>query len=256
MATEETDTEGVSEEELLAALDQAAEARPDLGEHFENVSRYLASRKWGELEVIEHAGYLLFPDEIQRRVRGGKFEAKPVMVRVPRGHEMRKARATARELFKKDEHLDPIADRDLFDKFENLVILSIAIRNTSDPYEPLVGSVKELEHDYDLMSLKQVWEKLDAYNAMLNPQPELFTRPQFIALVAAIAEGRSIVPLDAISLDARGSFVITMAVLLHSFLASKSSSVSSGTSTPAASPTQSSSSSADTASPAKEESRS
>lgn len=245
MATEQTDVEGVDEDELLAELDRAAEARPDLGEHFEAVSAYLAGRKWSELEVVEHAGYLLFADEILRRKKDGKFEKVPVRVRVPRAHEMRAARASARRLFKERENLDPREDKDLFDKFENIVIMSQAIRNVSEPFEPMVPDPLVLEKSYDLMSLKQVWEKLDAYNALLNPQPDLFTRPQFVALVAAIAEGRTIVPLDVISSDARASFVITMAALLHSFLRSKSFSDSSAISTPADSPTPNSSPSAD-----------
>lgn len=241
----ERDDDEVTEDEILEAVQRGADERPELGEHFAAVSEQL-TRKWNELEVVEHAGYILFPESILRRTKKGPFEHVPIMVRVPRPPEMRKARKRAREQFKEDG-LDPVADRDLFSQFENIIILAEAIRNVSSPYEPFEPNPLELERRYDTMSLQQVWQKLDAYNALLNPQPDRLTRDQFIALVAAIAEGRSIVPLDVISSDARHSFVITMAVLLRSSPFFKSFSVSSATSTAAAAPTASSSATVGTA---------
>jgi hypothetical protein len=230
---------------LLEALEEAAEGRGDLADHFDAVTRQLAGRKWSELEAAEHAGYLLFPEVILRRTKSGKFEERPVMIRIPRPPEMRAARARARRQFREDG-LDPKDDRDLFSQFENVVILSEAIRSATPPHEPFEPDPLVLEKTYDLMSLRQVWEKLDAYVALIDPQPELLTREQFVAVVSAMAEGRSIVPLDVISSSARANCVITMAVLLQSFLGLSSSSRSSETSTPEGSATESSSSSAAT----------
>lgn len=223
MATEREDVEGVDVEELLAAIDEETKKHPGLADHFEAVNSQLTSRKWAELEVVEYAGYLLFADVILKRAKSGKFEDRKVMVRVPRDHEMRAARKRAREQFR-DDGLDPKEDRDIFDKFENMVILAQSIRNNSEPYEPLEPNPLALEKQYDVMSLRQVWQKLEAYNALINPQPDLLTKTQFIGLVAAISEGRTIVPLDVISFSARASFVITMAVLLRNLLGSKFSS--------------------------------
>lgn len=197
----------------------------------DHVIEQLIGKNWGELEILEHYGYLLFPETLYKRSKSGEFEKQPIVLRVPRQHELREARVEARRIAK-DDGLDPSLDKDLIDDIETVCILSKAIRNCTPPHEPWEPDPRGLEKRYDRGSLIQLWAKLDALHQVVDPAPHKIGEEEMFALIAAIAKERNILPLAVYGPAAQASFVIFMASLLQSSLESRSSSESSEHSTP------------------------
>lgn len=196
------------------------ESPDDVHDH---VIEQLLGKDWGELEVLEHAGYLLFPDTLIKRERDGTFKQIPVTLRVPREPDMRKARVAARAIFQK-EGLDEKADRVMFANLENFCILSQAIRNATPPHEPWEDDPQVLESKYDKSSLVQLWEKLERLHQVIDPAPDKISKQEMVLLIAAIAKERNLGPLAVYGSAAQTSFVVTMVDLLLNFSESKSSS--------------------------------
>lgn len=193
-----------------------------LNDHSDNQTliEFILNKNWEELETAEHAGYLLFPDEILKRKKDGTFERVPVMIRVPREHETRKARIEART-WAKDDGLDPELDPDLFDNMDTLCILAQAIRNTSPPHEPFEPDPKRLEKVYDRPSLDAIWAKLQGYREVLDPRPNSLTDEQTMAIIGAVAKARNTVPLAALGGRSQTNLIVTMANRLTSSRPSK-----------------------------------
>ncbi len=191
----------------------------------------ILNKGWDELESLEHAGYVLFPETLYRKRAGGDLEKIPICLRVLRPHERREARTAARVIAAEDK-LDPKLDPDLFDDLDTICLLSHAIRNRTHPHERFVPDPRELERDYDERSLDLLWGQHQAYRRLLDPRPQELGDAEVIALVAAIAKERTIGPLVAIGGAEQESFIITMASLLHGLLDSSSSSPQSEISTP------------------------
>lgn len=202
-----------------------------LGAAQDHVVEQLLGKSWGELETLEHAGYLLFPETLYRRTKDGSFEEIKVALRVPREYERRAARVEARRMATA-EGLDPKLDADMIDELETLCLLWRAIRMPTHPHDPLVMSVEELDKTYDRACLIQAYGKLDALHQVIDPSPASISEAEMFALLAAVAKERNLLPLAVYAPDARDSFTITTAVLLQSLLESKSSSEQSGPSTP------------------------
>jgi len=195
----------------------------------------ILAKKWSELEeLVEHAEYVLFPEKLYKRKKTGEFEAIKVMVRVPRKHEMRKARVLARRIAAEDD-IDEKLDRDLFDDLETICIMSLCVRNVKAPYEPLHPDPRDFDKLYDTVSTVHLWGKLDRYRELLNPRATKLGVNEVVALIGAIAERRDIRPLHAIDGHEQASFIVSMACLLKRWMMELSSSPSSETSTPAAS---------------------
>jgi hypothetical protein len=191
----------------------------------------LLSKSWGDLEALEFQGRVLFPGKLRRYKADGTLIEVNVLLRVPRQPDMRKARVIARQMALSSK-LDLDRDKDLVEGLENLVILQEAIRNPDKPpHEPLVSDPLELEKDWDIDSLAETWSRLEALRAMLDPAPAEMTQEQTFTVLAQIASTQSISPLVVYGPSTRARFIITMASLLLSSLASKSSSESSGSST-------------------------
>jgi len=189
----------------------------DLSGH---VAEQLVGMEWGQLEVLEHAGYLLFPEKIFKRQKDGEFKEQKVLIRVPREHEIRKARVTSRRIAKEAE-LDLKLDADLVENIEDMCLLSIAIRNVDPPHEPWEPNSKVLEKQYDTGSLAQIYSKVDAYRQLINPQPDSISQDEMLALISAISKERSIVPLLAYGPESQTGFIVTMASHLASLMESK-----------------------------------
>ena len=181
----------------------------------------ILSKKWEDFEAEEHADYLLFPEDLIKRKKDGSFEKTPVMIRVPREHEMRKARIRARG-WAKNEGLDPELDPDLFDNMDSMCILAVAIRNTTPPYEPYEPDPERLERVYDRVCLDALWTKLEAYRQVIDPRVANLSEEETLAMIGVIAKARNVVPLAALGGASQNSFVVTMAVRLQSLLVSKS----------------------------------
>lgn len=191
----------------------------------------ILNKDWDELESLEHAGYVLFPETLYRKRADGTLDKIPICLRVLRPHERREARTAARVIAAEDK-LDPKLDPDLFDDLDTICLLSHAIRNRTHPHERFVPDPRELERDYDERSLDLLWGHHQAYRRLLDPRPKELSDAETIALIAAIAKGRNIGPLVAIGGAEQESLVVTMACLLHSSLSSSSSSPPSETLTP------------------------
>ncbi len=185
----------------------------------------LMTTKWDELEAVEHAEHLLFPDTLTRRRRDGSWEKKAVMLRVPRERDLRQARVNARALAAQ-EKISEKDDRDLFVNLENLCILATCIRNDSDPYEPWIPDPMELEARYDKIVLTHMWEKLERLNEVLNPAPNQLSTGEIVALIVSIAKARHLGPLVVYGPGAQTSFVVSMADLLLKSVGSRLSSES------------------------------
>lgn len=181
----------------------------------------ILSKKWEDFEAEEHADYLLFPEDLIKRKKDGTFENTPIMIRVPREHEMRKARIRARGWAKK-EGLEPDIDPDLFDNMDSMCVLSVAIRNNTVPYEPYEPDPERLEKVYDRVCLDALWAKLEAYRQVIDPRVANLSEEETLAIIGVIAKARNVIPLAALGGASQNSFVVTMAVRLQSLLAPKS----------------------------------
>lgn len=199
----------------------------------------LASLGWAGVEAIEHAEYLHFPDKLVRAKKNGAFEEIAVALRVPRGHELRKARALAREMCVQ-AGIDPEKDRDLYEDARTVCELQAAIRDPVAPFTPMFPTPDELERKFDRVALAAIFAKVDALNDLVNPRPEAMTANELLVVVAAIAKERSIRPLAVFGSGAQRSYIITTADLLLSSTGLRSSPESSAPSTPESSTSASS----------------
>lgn len=184
--------------------------------------RAILDKKWDDLQAEEFAEYLLFPDELLKRKKDGTFERTPIMIRVPREHETRKARMDARAWAAKDG-LDPVLDPDLFDNMDTMCTLSIAIRNTTAPFEAYEPDPKRLERVYDRPCLDAIWAKLGAYRSILDPRPNALNDDETLAVIGVVAKTRNIAPLAALGGESQNSLIVTMAVQYVTSRTNKSS---------------------------------
>jgi hypothetical protein len=190
----------------------------------DHVIDQLIGKSWGDLEVIEQAGRLLFPDKIYKRVNGGKFEEVPILIQVPRHADLCKARVEARRHAAEDG-LDPKLDRDLIEDWETICTLSICLRNPKPPdheqWEPFPRALAEM---YDRQSIMQIWAKLNALTQVIDPAPDSLSTEEMYALIAAVAKERNLSPFFVYGQAAQTSCVVFMADQLLSLLELKSSS--------------------------------
>lgn len=185
----------------------------------ERIVAEFLSKTWADLEPLEFAGYLLFPDVVKRRRKDGSFEEIPICLRVPREPELRKARLDARA-WAKEEGLDPELDPLHFDNLDTWCILSIAIRNRTEPHEPWEPDPKRLEREYDVPSLEYLWAKLEAYRVVIDPRPEDLGEDETLAVIAMIANTANVAPLAGLGSRAQNGLIVTMA---RRFLSSQTS---------------------------------
>ncbi len=198
----------------------------------DHVVDQLLGKSWGDLEVLEHAGYLLFPDKIFKRNSKGGFDETEILLRIPRQNEIRQARVEARKIAAEEE-LDPKLDPDLFADLDDLCVLAKSIRTKDGDYhEPVEEDPRKLEKRFDKKSLQQVWAKIEALSAVVDPAPDSISEPEMIALANALLKEGNLSPLLVYGPGAQTSFVATTAALLVSSLESKSSSEQSEPSTP------------------------
>lgn len=177
------------------------------------IDQLLGTNWEGIEELEEHAGYLLFPEKIYKRNKKGLWDETSVMIRVPRQHELRKARLMARGKAK-EEGLDAELDRDQIDEYENICILWHALRMPTPPHDPLVLDPSELEKKYDKKVLSQMFAKMDAYSQVLDPQPNTISKEELFALIALLAKEKSILPLHVYGSEVQNTCVVSMAEML------------------------------------------
>lgn len=187
----------------------------------DHVIAQLLGRDWGELEVLEHYGNLLFPEKLYKRKKDGTFESKDIMLRIPREPDLRKARVTARKMAI-DDGLDLDRDSDLVETIECICTLSIAIRNNTEPHEPWEPNPRLLEKNWDRSSLTQLWAKLNEYANIIDPRPDKLSAEEILVLMANIAKEKNIYPLHVYGPASQNSFIVIMAGLLMNYLESKS----------------------------------
>lgn len=188
----------------------------------ERLIAQLSGKTWDELEVLEHAGYLLFPETLLKRKKDGSYEPTPILLRIPRPHEMRAIRVQVRKQAEK-EGIDPRLDADLFSDMETFAQLAEAIRNVTEPHERWKTSA-ELERNYDKSCLVQMWRKVDALVHVVDPAPDTISPAEMMAVMAQIVSEKHLGPLALYGQGAQTSLVCTMAALSLNYLASKSSS--------------------------------
>jgi hypothetical protein len=177
------------------------------------------SKTWEELEAVEMDGQLLFPFDLKRRTSKG-WESVPVLLKVPREPDTRKARLQAREWARR-EKLDPDLDPELFSNMDSLCALSLCMRNVSPPHEPWEPFPDKLESLYDRPSLDAAWAMLDALKTVIDPRPHELSEEEMLGVIAAVARARNIVPLAAFAGESQNNCVVTMAQRLQSSQASK-----------------------------------
>jgi hypothetical protein len=179
-------------------------------------------KDWEELEAIEQdGGRLLFPFSIQKKTVKG-WEAVPVMLRVPREADTRRARSKAREWAKR-EKLDPELDPELFSNMDTMCMLADAIRNVAEPHEPWEPFPDKLEELYDRPSLDAVVAYIDALKTTIDPRPHDISEEETWGVIAAVAKARNIVPLAAFAGESQNNCVVTMATELMRLRQLKSS---------------------------------
>lgn len=175
-----------------------------------NLINEILNKSWDDLRAQEFADYLLFPEELLKLKADGSFKHIPIMLRVPREPEMRKARIKARA-WAKDEGLDPDLDPDLFDNMDTMCTLAMAIRNNTEPFEPYEPDPKVLERAYDRPCLDALWAKIEVYRNVLDPRVDNLSEEETLAIIGAIAKSRNIAPLAACSGQSQTTLIVTMA---------------------------------------------
>jgi hypothetical protein len=228
-------------EEVMEVLDETLDDEIDAARS-DIFSKAIETKPWSELEIVEHQGYLYFPDQILRRRKDGKFESVPIRVRVPRLVDNRKARIRAHELAAQ-EGIDLKRDPLEFASLETICNLWRAVRSPTPPYESLTMDELELERTYEEDSLTLVAKRMNFYREQLNPHVKKLTRSDYMALLSSISERRDVSPLVGIDGATQNAFIVTTALLLRSLMTAPSSSPSSETSTPDSSTPESSGSS-------------
>ncbi len=206
-------------------VDQVAE------EYARLVTYELSAKTWEELEAVEFNDRLLFPDVLHVRKKDGTFKPEKVAFRVPRGPEIREARAQAK-LLATEQGINKADDPELFDDLDNTCILWRALRSATEPHEPFEVDVAALEKRFDRDVLKLAWAKLEGYRRTTDPRPAAITKEQILMVVAAIAKRRAISPLLVFDGPAQDSCVVFMASLLSRLLTSPASQPWSESSTP------------------------
>lgn len=197
-----------------------------------HVLEQIRSKRWDELGVLEHGGRLLFPEKIfARNPKTGKFEGTPVLLRVPRGDDLRKARIEARSIAK-DEQLDEKEDAGLFSDLETLCILWLSIRETADPYGPFAMDPRDLEKRFDRPSLEQTNFRLTEYRRIIDPNVSGIPEDELAVVTAAIVTRQNLLPLAVYDSATQTRFVVTLATLHQVFLTARSSLGSPEPSTP------------------------
>ncbi|HEX4334695.1 MAG TPA: hypothetical protein VH062_02210 [Polyangiaceae bacterium] len=219
----------MSEADPFATLAGNEKLREDDRAH---VWEQVAAKKWDDLGAIELAdGSIGFPDEIYKRdPKTGTFVAEPIVLRVLRGPDMRKARVEAYGIAKSDK-IDPEKDKILFEDLEELCKLWFAIRSPKFPYEQLAFDARELEKSYDRPSLEQVNGKLAQYRRVLDPKLGGMRAEEMTALSAALVARQNLAPLFAFDDATQEIYFITMAQLHLAYLKARSSPGSSEPST-------------------------
>lgn len=180
----------------------------------------ILKRSWAELEVLEFQGHLLFPFQITR-FTAKKREMIDVMLQVPREPISRKARIQARAWAAK-VGLDPLVDPDLFDNMDTMCLLSMCIRNKTEPHEPWEPDPAVLEEKYDRPSLDAAWSTIEALRVVIDPRENVIDEDTFAMLIATIAKKGSIDPLAVLGSDGLSSFIVRTVKLLQSYQASES----------------------------------
>lgn len=197
-----------------------------------HVFEQVAAKRWDDLGVLEHEGRLLFPEKIWKRDRrSGKFVGVDVILVVPRGPELRKARREAYELLKEDG-LDPVKDRDQFKDLEDLCILWYAIRDPAPTNEGefpphLAADPRDLEKRFDRPSLDQVYNRLDKLRRAIDPKVSGLSAGELAAITAAMVARQDLAPLAACDGATQHSLLITLAALHQAFVMANSSAGSS-----------------------------
>ena len=174
-----------------------------------HIAEQLYNQTWEELEVLEFRDRLLFPTKALKRRQDGTVKETPILLRVPREADLRKARIKAREVGLK-EGLDLDRDKDLLDNLETICLLATCIRNTTEPYEPFVATPQELEDNFDLSFLESVYNKICTLRDIANPHPVELTEMDCWTLVTAIATARHTLPLTAYAPDSQNTFMLFM----------------------------------------------
>jgi hypothetical protein len=187
-----------------------------------NALEQLLERDWAGLEVLEKDGRLLFPDKIYRRQGDGTFRGHDVLLQVPREPDLRWARIQARRIANEsDPPLDPDRDRDLIDNLEALCLVSRCMRDPQVPTREFDPDPAHLEAAWDKAALTQIYEKLDRLAQVVDPRPTDLGEEEMLALVAAVAKARNILPLAVYGPAAQNSCIVTMADRLVISLASR-----------------------------------
>jgi hypothetical protein len=208
-----------------------AHATPD--QAHAQVIEQLLNRNWGELEILEQDGRLHFHDKIYQRQADGEFVGKDVLLVVPRGPDHRWARLESRRLaLEMDPPLDLDRDKDLVSNLEDMCLLSRCMRDPKQPSEPYDPFPLELENHYEHKSLEQIYEKLDRLTLAIDPRPENVTEDEILGVITAIVKERNILPLAVLGQGVQNICIVYMADQLAISLGLKSSSDSSGESTP------------------------
>jgi hypothetical protein len=167
---------------------------------------------WSELEMVRGAsGHVCVTERLREFDPKKKaFVDKPIKLRIPRPNDLAQARVDVRAMFLAKK-LDPDKDKDLFDEFEQLCLLSKAIRDAETEaqlYDPI-----ELAQSVDEGPLQDLLGRLRVYRDMLDPRERLMTDEEVYTKIIEVARAGHLYPLTDIAGRDQPSFVTTMACL-------------------------------------------
>jgi len=167
---------------------------------------------WSELEMERGAkGHVVISDKLREfDPRTKAFVDVPIKVRVPRPAELLQARIDVKAMFAR-EKLDPAADRDMFEEFEQLCLLAKCIRDPET--EAQMCEPDELKSRFDEGTLQDILGRIRVYRDMLDPRERIMSEDDVYRKLIEVARAGHCLPLTGIAGFEQPSFIVSMAEL-------------------------------------------
>lgn len=209
-----------------------------------SIRSWFAGKTHAELKAIDFQNRILIPDAIHTRGPAGEERAHRVLVEVPTEDMRGLARVDAihhvrDHLRKKKIKVDTVEEArsavggEVFENLDTAAIVDRCCRELEPPYQQMFLLDTLVESFRPFSVLLQLYERIDLYAEMWNPNVGELSEAEFWGTVEAIARSQNLSPLGVMRGELHRVFFTRMGVELSRARKRSSSSTSSETSTPA-----------------------
>lgn len=213
-------------------------AKPFTSPPVNPVLDWLKGKRLEDLEIVEHGGRRLYPDELKRRRKDDptELEVVPVLIRPPTTQDKAMARLDAlawahrlaRENGRKDlpkgltiKEAEAIFGAAYFDELDTKCIVARCVHNPEPPHDQyLLPWILDARHDHG--SILDVWDRICFWHDFTDVRVQNFDADTFLEVIAALDRVGNVSPLVGFGGATRDAFVLTMARRLASSPTDKS----------------------------------